>query len=65
MLEVGPGLQVVGRAPDGVIEAVQATAAPFVLGVQLHPENMQAQAGMRALFERFVAAATTAAVNRT
>jgi gamma-glutamyl-gamma-aminobutyrate hydrolase PuuD len=61
MREVGPGLQVVGRSPDGVIEAVQATAAPFVLGVQWHPENMQSQAGMRALFERFVAAATTAA----
>jgi len=56
-LEVGPGLQVVGRAPDGVVEAVQATAAPFVLGVQWHPENMQEQAGMRALFERFVRAA--------
>jgi putative glutamine amidotransferase len=60
MREVGAGLQVIGRSPDGVIEAVQATTAPFVLGVQWHPENMQAQAGMRALFERFVAAAAKA-----
>jgi putative glutamine amidotransferase len=60
MLEVGPGLQVVGRAPDGVIEAVQAPSLPFVLGVQWHPENMQSQAGMRALFEHFVAAAVAA-----
>jgi putative glutamine amidotransferase len=60
MREVGAGLQVIGRSPDGVIEAVQATAAPFVLGVQWHPENMQSQAGMRALFERFVAAAAKA-----
>jgi len=57
MRQVGPGLMVVGRAPDGVIEAVQAPALPFVLGVQWHPENMQSQAGMRALFQRFVAAA--------
>ena len=57
MREVGPGLQVVGRAPDGVIEAVEAPALPFALGVQWHPENMQAQPGMRALFERFVAEA--------
>ena len=55
--EVGPGLQVIGRSPDGVIEAVQAPARPFVLGVQWHPENLQAQAGMRALFQHFVAAA--------
>lgn len=60
MREVGPGLQVVGRSPDGVIEAVQAPALPFVLGVQWHPENLQTQAGMRALFERFVAAAAAA-----
>ena len=57
MREVGPGLQVVGRAPDGVIEAARPPRRPFVLGVQWHPENMQSQAGMRALFERFVAAA--------
>jgi putative glutamine amidotransferase len=57
MREVGPGLQVVGRAPDGVIEAVEAPALPFALAVQWHPENMQSQPGMRALFERFVAEA--------
>jgi putative glutamine amidotransferase len=64
MRDVGPGLQVVGRAPDGVIEAVQATALPFVLGVQWHPENMQAQPGMRALFQHFVASAKTTAAAR-
>jgi putative glutamine amidotransferase len=57
MREVGPGLQVVGRAPDGVIEAVEVAGQPFAVGVQWHPENMQALPGMRALFETFVAEA--------
>lgn len=35
--EVGEGLRAIGRAPDGVIEAIEAEHAP-VLGVQWHPE---------------------------
>ncbi|MDG2022516.1 MAG: gamma-glutamyl-gamma-aminobutyrate hydrolase family protein [Phycisphaerales bacterium] len=35
-----PGrLKVVGEAPDGVIEAIESTDRPFVLGVQWHPER--------------------------
>lgn len=33
-------LVVVGRAPDGTIEAVERPASRFVLGVQWHPEMM-------------------------
>lgn len=33
------GLTVVGRAPDGVIEAVRDERRPFRLGVQWHPER--------------------------
>jgi putative glutamine amidotransferase len=54
MRSVAPGLEVVGRAPDGVIEAVEKSGQPFTLAVQWHPENLQAQPSMRALFERFV-----------
>ena len=37
--ELGDGLAVEATAPDGLIEAVTAVAAPgFVLGVQWHPE---------------------------
>ncbi len=55
--KVAPGLQIVARAPDGVIEALELPNHPFGLGVQWHPENLQAQAPMRALFEQFVQAA--------
>lgn len=33
----GP-LRVIGRAPDGVVEAVELAGHPFCLGVQWHPE---------------------------
>lgn len=35
---VGQGLSVVGRAPDGVVEAVELPDRRFVVGVQSHPE---------------------------
>jgi len=56
--EVAPGLRVVGRAPDGVIEAVEGTGAQFVVGVQCHPEHLWREAEPRWLrfFEGFVAA---------
>jgi len=38
--EIAPGLRVTGRAPDGVIEAVESTGESFVLGVQCHPEEL-------------------------
>ena len=54
--EVAPDLAVVGRAPDGVIEALELPAHPFALAVQWHPENLQARPEMRALFTAFIAA---------
>lgn len=52
-----PGrLRVVGRSPDGVIEAVEdAEAARFVVGVQWHPENLLFEPHLE-LFRRFRAA---------
>ncbi|WP_026369139.1 gamma-glutamyl-gamma-aminobutyrate hydrolase family protein [Kallotenue papyrolyticum] len=38
--EVAPELRVVGHAPDGVIEAVEARHATFAIGVQCHPEQL-------------------------
>jgi putative glutamine amidotransferase len=56
--DVAPGLRVVGRAPDGVIEAVEGTGEHFVVGVQCHPEHLWRHAEPRWLrfFEGFVAA---------
>jgi putative glutamine amidotransferase len=38
--QIAPGFRVVARAPDGVIEGIEATQARFALGVQFHPEWM-------------------------
>lgn len=38
--DIAPGLRLAGRAPDGIIEAVWQPEAPWVLGVQWHPEMM-------------------------
>jgi putative glutamine amidotransferase len=54
---VGEGLEVVGTAPDGVIEAVERPTARFCLGVQWHPENFWRTGEFRPLFEGFVDAA--------
>lgn len=35
---LGAGLEVVARAPDGVVEAVELTAHPRIVAVQWHPE---------------------------
>jgi len=53
-----PGFAVTATAPDGVAEAIEKPGAPFVLGVQFHPESM-AKGGSREaglLFEAFVRA---------
>ncbi len=52
--KVAGQLVVAGRAPDGVIEAVEDSSVRFRVGVQFHPERMP---GSARLFEEFVAAA--------
>ncbi|HXX32424.1 MAG TPA: gamma-glutamyl-gamma-aminobutyrate hydrolase family protein [Myxococcaceae bacterium] len=37
---LAPGLRVAAAAPDGVVEAIEATEHPFALGIQWHPELM-------------------------
>jgi putative glutamine amidotransferase len=51
----GAGMQVCGRAPDGVVEAIEATGSAFCIGVQWHPERLD-DSGSRALFRALVAA---------
>lgn len=52
------GLRSVGTAPDGVIEAVEATGAGFAVAVQWHPESLfEDDVATRRLFGAFVQAA--------
>jgi putative glutamine amidotransferase len=55
----GLGLRVAGRAPDGIIEAVEGEFADqFVFGVQWHPERIwKEEAVSRRIFEELVGAA--------
>jgi putative glutamine amidotransferase len=51
----GRNVSVVGRAPDGVVEAIEDPDLTFWVGVQWHPERLR-DAASRALFDAFAAA---------
>jgi putative glutamine amidotransferase len=55
-----PRLTPVAWAPDGIIEALELAGHRFGLGVQWHPENLQAYPEMRALFQALITAARQA-----
>ncbi len=55
--DIAPPLKVVGRAPDGVVEAVEIPTHPYAIGVQWHPEWLTDQPAMQRLFKSFVEAA--------
>jgi len=55
--EVGAGLRVAARAPDGLVEALELPDHPFGLAVQWHPERLPDEPHAKRLFSRFVAAA--------
>lgn len=63
--KIAPGLRVTGRAPDGVVEAVEHEACAWVVGVQWHPEDDAAETpDQQRLFDAFVAACRQAASAR-
>jgi putative glutamine amidotransferase len=51
---VGNGLRPNAWAEDGLIEGIELPHAPFVIGVQWHPEWLTDQEAMRRLFARLV-----------
>jgi putative glutamine amidotransferase len=58
--ELGRGLVVSARAPDGVIEGVEGANGQFLVAVQWHPEELaDSDPGMRRLFTSFLDAART------
>ena len=54
-------LVVAATARDGVVEAAEDPSHPFLVGVQWHPERMEAADSTRRLFAAFIAAALKAA----
>lgn len=53
------GLEVVARAPDGTIEAVELPSHPWLIAVQWHPElTARTDPTQQRLFDALVAAAT-------
>jgi putative glutamine amidotransferase len=59
--EIAPGLRAVAWAPDGVIEALEGTGESFIVGVQCHPEALQASTDQRwqEVFRAFVQSCVT------
>jgi putative glutamine amidotransferase len=49
----GGGLLISARAADGIVEGLERPDLPFVVGVQWHPEDLPAHAG---LFQAFASA---------
>ena len=54
---LGEGLRAVGWAPDGVVEAIEATDRTFTVGVQWHAESMIHAPEQARLFAAFAAVA--------
>ena len=57
--QIAPGLSIVGKAPDGLIEAIESKDHPFFTGLQCHPEDLWQKTDKRwlGLFKGFVSAA--------
>jgi putative glutamine amidotransferase len=58
---LGRGVRAVGRAPDGVIEAIEVPQRDFVVGVQWHAESMVGAPAQLRLFRAFVEVASARA----
>ena len=58
--DLAPGFRITARADDGVVEAIEHTEAPFILGVQWHPESLaEGDPQMLGLFAALVRAAAS------
>jgi putative glutamine amidotransferase len=60
-----PGWQIVARAPDGLIEAIEYKYHPWMVAVQWHPEMSPKSLPNCELFRAFVEAAASKCINYT
>ena len=57
----GEGVNVVGRAEDGTVEAIEVEGYRFIMGLQCHPEEIYTQVPACAtLFQAFISACNAA-----
>lgn len=62
--DVGRGLRVVAKAPDGVIEGLEDPTLPLFAGVQWHPERLHDEREHLALFKLLVEKAASVQSSR-
>jgi putative glutamine amidotransferase len=51
---LGEGVRIAAKEPNGVVQGIEHTSKPFVLGVQWHPEFLPQHTGQRRIFESLV-----------
>jgi putative glutamine amidotransferase len=61
--DVAPGFQVVARAPDGIIEAIESSSENAILAVQWHPEKLAPPTDQE-LFDDLVRSASARRLSR-
>jgi putative glutamine amidotransferase len=57
ILNVAPNWEIVAKAPDGVVEAIEHKHHPWAIAVQWHPEMASNDVAQQGLFQGLVAAA--------
>jgi putative glutamine amidotransferase len=57
---IGRGLRVVARDESGIVQAIEGTGSPFLIGVQWHPELLVWKAPQQRLFSALAIAASEA-----
>ncbi len=52
--ETGEGIEIVAREKTGVVQAIEDSERPFLIGVQWHPEYLPQRPEQRRIFKRLV-----------